>query len=348
MNAEKKDIRKSNYELLRIVAMVMIIAHHLALHTEWSLNVGETVSLDYLWIRFILMGGKLGVNIFVLISGYFLSQKSRITIKKTFSLWTTILFYSVACYFVGICIGTVKFSIFGLVKCFAPVTTVGWWYATTYFVLFLLSPYINILVSHLEKKEYRGILLLMLIIWSIIPTITNYTWENNDLTWFVFVYLIGGYIRKFGLFENLSTGKNVVGAIVAVLMEFVVATIFDFFSLSGLIYGVSNRNYFYEMNHITALCTSVMIFLCFSRINIKNNRIINCIAITTFGIYLLHDNQCIQHYLWNDIICAMRFDDSALLIPYSLAVVLIIFMCCGMIEFVRKKIFDFVLVKRDD
>ena len=188
----------------------------------------------------------------------------------------------------------------------------------------------------------------MLIMWSIIPTITNYVLENNNLTWFVFVYLIGGYIRKYGLFENLNTCKIAFFSVIVVLVEFIIATIFDFFSLSDLIYGISNKNYFYEMNHITALCSSVMIFLCFSRINIKNNRIINNIAITIFGIYLLHDNQCIQHYLWNDIICAMRFDDSVLLIPYSLTVAIIIFICCGMIEFVRKKIFDFILVKRDE
>ena len=60
--------RQSNIELLRILAMILIIAHHFALFGAFGFS--ETaVSINKLWIQFIQIGGKIGVNIFILISG---------------------------------------------------------------------------------------------------------------------------------------------------------------------------------------------------------------------------------------------------------------------------------------
>ena len=68
---KNKNHRSSNIELLRIIAMIMIIAHHVSVHSGF-VYPGEIISFNRLWIQFIQLGGKIGVNIFVLISGYFL------------------------------------------------------------------------------------------------------------------------------------------------------------------------------------------------------------------------------------------------------------------------------------
>ena len=67
-SANQPNIRKSNIELLRIVAMVIIVMHHFAIHGGFAFS-SETISINRLWVQFITMGGRLGVNIFVLISG---------------------------------------------------------------------------------------------------------------------------------------------------------------------------------------------------------------------------------------------------------------------------------------
>ena len=73
----KKD-RISNFEILRILSIFMIILHHYVLNTE-AINTAR--SLNYYISHFFYIGGKLGVNCFVLISGYFLVNK-QISIKK--------------------------------------------------------------------------------------------------------------------------------------------------------------------------------------------------------------------------------------------------------------------------
>lgn len=67
MDRAKGCVLCSNFELLRIVSMVLIIAHRYTLHSGFSFDTAS-ISLR----RFLSFGGKIGVNLFVLISGYFL------------------------------------------------------------------------------------------------------------------------------------------------------------------------------------------------------------------------------------------------------------------------------------
>lgn len=66
--------RNSSIELLRIISMILIVFHHFAFHGgfKWQTN---SVTISHFWYNFIYGGGKIGVNIFVLISGYFLIDR---------------------------------------------------------------------------------------------------------------------------------------------------------------------------------------------------------------------------------------------------------------------------------
>lgn len=75
----KKSIRMSNIEILRIISIIMIIMHHYVLNTE---AIYTEKSLNYYISHFFFIGGKLGVNVFVLISGYFLVNKKK-SLKKS-------------------------------------------------------------------------------------------------------------------------------------------------------------------------------------------------------------------------------------------------------------------------
>lgn len=59
-----KNNRNSAIELLRIIAMLMIVFHHFGVHGGFVFKSGM-ISLPHLWYNFIIMGGKIGVNIFV-------------------------------------------------------------------------------------------------------------------------------------------------------------------------------------------------------------------------------------------------------------------------------------------
>ena len=90
MNNIKK-LRDSNIELLRIISMIMIVVHHYEMFAGFT-NSGNVSLNSYIEIALYSLG-KLGVNIFVIISGYFLIT-SQFNTKKAVKLWMQIFFYS--------------------------------------------------------------------------------------------------------------------------------------------------------------------------------------------------------------------------------------------------------------
>ena len=87
-----KAIRKSNIELLRIIAMLMIVGVHFAGYSAISSSV--EITPNYIWLTMLSCGGKIGVAIFALISACFLS-KSEFKWKKLVKLYFDVFIYSV-------------------------------------------------------------------------------------------------------------------------------------------------------------------------------------------------------------------------------------------------------------
>ena len=136
---DRQTDRQSNIELLRIIAMIMIAFHHFACHGnfDWQ-SVGATI--PHLWYNFIVMGGKIGVDIFILISGYFLinSNGSVFNFKRILKFWGQVFFYSIGIYIVFCAVGVSDFGIKSLIKSLFPITFSSWWFASTYFVLYII------------------------------------------------------------------------------------------------------------------------------------------------------------------------------------------------------------------
>lgn len=79
--------RESNFELLRIVAMLFIVLQHLCQHGFFFVDKTNT---NYLIVSsFLGWTGNLGNYLFMLISGYFLCTAS-FSFKKFFNLWLQI------------------------------------------------------------------------------------------------------------------------------------------------------------------------------------------------------------------------------------------------------------------
>ena len=87
--------RDSNIELYRIITMFFIVAHHYVVNSGLTLEGGPVFSDPFSWrsIFLVLFGawGKVGINCFVLITGYFMVN-SNITAKKFAKLLGEVLF----------------------------------------------------------------------------------------------------------------------------------------------------------------------------------------------------------------------------------------------------------------
>lgn len=335
-NTSQTNKRNSSFELLRIIATILIIFHHFSVHGKFNYSLTE-ISINRFWIDFMSLGGKVGVNVFVLISGYFLINKetSLFNLKRLLKLWGQIFFYSIVIYFLFVIFGNLTFNFDELYKNLIPILSLEWWFASTYVLLFLLYPFLNIFLNKLTKNQFKALILLLVIIWSIIPTFLKREFQCSNLGWFITLYTIAAYIKLYGLNPKF-TRKNY-------LFMFVIFTVITF-STTILFATLGNyipkfqyySTYLYSQNKLSILLISVCLFMIFVNIKI-NSTFINTISSTTFGIYLIHDSSYIRPFIWETLFKNNTFQNSGWLVLYSIGVCIMIFIICSVIDLIRIK-----------
>ena len=119
---------------------------------------------------------------FLMLSGYFLIKSRGVNFRKLFALWLRIFFYSFVLFFVSAYLGASSFSWHSMAGCLMPIIQGQWWFASTYFVMYLLHPYMNILLLSMSREECRKFLLCLFICWVMIPTIFKTSFQSSGLT----------------------------------------------------------------------------------------------------------------------------------------------------------------------
>ena len=315
---EYKNERQSNFELLRIIAMIMIVAHHLTIHCfavqlgDKSLYaLGESFNKAIFFKKLLLpqlfmTGGKIANIIFVLITGYFLiDRKINITkqIKKIFSqlafvvpiiVFVSFLFYR---YHSNTFIGIQNFNILNS----------DYWFIGYYIgIISIAYIFLNKFLNKLKKKEYDILLAIMFSILSIAflrNSISDIS--PNILTLFVgiFIYSLGGYIRLYSPFKNIRTiilFFIIIISIIALCINNYNNTLVNInIAQSNNMQGIYQSLIGYSEYSIFCLLIGISTFEIFRRIKMKNIRIINYISSSTFMIYLLHDNDFFRN-VWRE------------------------------------------------
>lgn len=330
--------RQSNIELLRIIAMILIVAHHFALFGAFGFSE-TTVSINKLWIQFIQIGGKIGVNIFILISGYFLINEKSIKINKIIKFWLQIFTYSIIFFIIFIACGIKTYSTKELIYHMFPITYSLWWFASAYFVLYLLIPYVNKMLTSLNKLQYQKLIVLTTICWCIIPTIFRSNFQSNNLIWLIYMYTLAGYIRIHIQNIKISNKKCIIIALAITTITLLTTVILDFIGLKIPTVG-KYATYLYGMKKVNIVLISVFVFIGFLKTDIKYNKVINTISGASFGVYLIHEHDYVRTFLWQDILSVYKFSNSLFLIPYTIYVILIVFAICTLIELIRINILE--------
>lgn len=292
-----KKTRSSNIELLRIFCTFMVITLHLLnpsilggiKFAKESGSLYNTVFMTWLFCFSVS-----AVDIFILISGYFMINNNQRKIGKAINLLFVCgayreLKYLFSCFFLN-----GNFSVNDFLYNLFPKS----YYVFLYCVLYIISPYINLAVSSLDKRNYKKLLMILLFFFSIWCTVIDcyqrisgrtltdvYTISADGngrgftLVNFVLLYLIGGYIKKFGIdFFKKRSVSLLVGILCSVINCMICLFLPELWGTNGIL-G-------YEM--IFVIIQAVALFDFFTKINIGSIKIINFLARTSFGVFLLH------------------------------------------------------------
>ena len=93
--------------------------------------------------------------------------------------------------------------------------------------------------------------------------------------------------------------------------------------------------YFCGQQKLPAFLASLFLFLGFKKMKIGYKKSINLISSATFGVYLIHDNNYMRRFLWYTLFHNASYTESPYLIPHSLCAILLVFVCCTLIELFR-------------
>ena len=285
------------------------------------------------------MWGKTGINIFILISGYFMC-KSDLTIKRYCKVAFEIYFYNFIIYFALLVSGYESIGLKRIYKLFfSPLIYANGSgnFTSSFLIFYLFIPYMNLFIKRLSKKQFRSWILFLLFIFTGLSTLFFNNVIFGEVFWFCAVYFIGGYLRLYPpkWSEELisSLGLLILSLVLAWLS---VAAIIVLNEKTGI--QVNTSWFVADANKLGAVLVGVFAFTTFKNLNIGYSRLINFVAKTTFGILLIHANSdAMRQWLWRDF---LHVDTSyslpvGTLILRSVLITVIIFIVCSLIDMIR-------------
>ena len=284
-----KPTRDSNIELLRIIAMFLV----LLVHTDfYSLGIPSTKHISQQpldsTLRFLVEALSIVcVNVFVLISGWFgIRPKAKGICNFLFQC----LFFSLGIYGVTLLIGTSKFSADGLLGCIT--LTRQNWFITAYLLLYILSPILNAFVEHTPRHIFRNVLLAFFAFACTYEWLggTKYMIDGYSPLSFMGLYLLARYLRLY----QPSLAKFSFSADLAIY--FGIAIIATLYSLFGH-HIIEVKEYpWWVYVCPTTILAALYLFLAFTKISIRN-RFINFCGASSFAVFLLHTHpEVMSHF----------------------------------------------------
>lgn len=145
----------------------------------------------------------IGVNCFILISGYF-GIKPSIKGIINFILWC--MFYAVGIYALVAIIQPTSYNTSALISSFRVLSHTDLWFVPAYFALYVISPILNKGVSGISKRNFQFLIFGL----TFLNVYLGWFWEGKinpngyNVMQMIYIYMIGRYISAYASTEKTS------------------------------------------------------------------------------------------------------------------------------------------------
>ena len=340
--AQKTGARQQNLDELRALAMMMVVVLHFLgkgnLLGDVTADTMDSVGV-FAWVleAFCIVA----VNCYMLLSGYFLCE-SEFKLSRLFKHYLQVWMYSVGIGLVAAATGFVpaaEVDTHYYLTLLFPVSMGHYWFMTAYLFLYVMLPVVLTGVRHMDQKQMQGSILLLLVVFCLCKSVLPFRLEQDglgyDVVWYLCVFLLAAYIRKFGMPVLAKRWRCMcfyLGGCGLILAEFfVLRELYLRRGSFGLILKVS-----FEYNHMFALLAAVGLFGFFlqskgSGIAGKAARVISPYVL---GVYLLHENIGVR-YGWQRLFHAGEIRTVPELILWTLLAAVCMFAAGVALEWLR-------------
>ena len=273
--------RLSNYELLRLLCMLMVLNLHS--FSGWQHGGGFWQAFDF----FRESTSICAVDCFVLISGYF---GIHWKFKSFFNLVFQILFYSVAVYLVAVTLGIVDWSIGGFLERFECLFAAekSWGFAVSYVLLYFCAPMLNALAERTTSKDLLTFILVFFIA-------VNFICLPDIVFTYALIYLIGRLLRKTNLVERKIPAWKGYWIVTILIFFFVYIILYKGLGIRNASIAASLPIGFigYSYSAPLVIIQSVFLFLAFAKMSFIS-KVVNWCASSCFAIFLIHMHPTIK------------------------------------------------------
>lgn len=342
-----KTNRQSNFELMRIFSMFLIVLSHVNLHgvlldqdkihlLSSFAEFPAAITLAQIFNFY----GKVGVDLFILLTGFFMINKSSVTIKKLVYIWLQVIFYSLFGFIIFTFFSNENFSFFNFFNSLFPILTNNYWFITTYFLLYLTIPILNKSWNSISDSKKIYLFFVLFFVYILLPTAGIHLDKSSNLIRFIIIYLFGAFLRdRDKRRQDKKLGYFLV--LFSFILELLAVLLFEYLGVllkNSSIFMISAK---FSTDTFVNFSSAVGLFLIFQRISL-NSKYINKVAPYILGVYLLHDNVLLRKLLWRKWIQPVKFLTSGFLsfIFFDLLCAIVVFVVSLFIEFLRKKLLD--------
>lgn len=341
----------SNFELMKLVSMFLILIWHFIHNTNLLDNTTGFLHLTLVFVWFFCI---VHVNSFIIAMGYFQCDK-KFRLSRVLSLNNSAWFYKV--------MSLILFTFLaipvdgpGTLQLLSPITLYyQYWFLATYLILYCLTPFLNALMRSLTKRKFQKLFFVLFILSSLLPTITGQLFYDNQsghsIFSFILLYYIGAYLKKYPIdksyyFKNISENMKrliYVGVFLGItVLNALIYHLGEELSLTGnsILTDIGNHLIMLKLgfDNPLVIVQTIVFFLWFASKPFKSN-FINRIAACSFGIYLIHDNVLIRSRLYGWFYRYSYEPTFIQIYGRILLASIIVFVVCILIEMVRQAIF---------
>lgn len=330
--------RQISIEVLRVFAMLLIVIGHSIYNgvsnTPMDVVYGSCGGGNLL-LKAILLLSHTAVNLYVMITGYFMIEKTSFRTKGFVRVWITTLFYSLLFLLLFALFSPHSLSLTSAIKSVFPVITNQYWFITTYLALLLLAPFLSKLVSVLPKRSFMALVFVMFVLSFEYPFGRIFADNGFTLFWFIFLFLFAGYIKLYSLpgIINKYRWPLVVLTFFVLLLPVIVTDL-------GL-YNTRSLSHFLDHGYNGFVCIlSFLIFVCFTQAEMNGKFWISIgkAGAYTLGIYIIHENILFKGFIW-------KYINSLSSSIYVYLLLTVIFFCLAMfIDWFRGAVFKWLNV----
>lgn len=300
MQKLERSIRQSGIELLKLLAIILVVlSHSVPFYGDSSATgyVDLNSATDDLW-NFILILlrhlGQLGNVLFVVCSSYFLVDKNNVKVEKILQIVTDSLLISVAIMF-GFILSGFDLGLKIIIKQIFPITFENMWFVGCYLILYSVSPLLNKIIYNTDQKSLLRLIICMLVLYSGVSFLLNGAYYYSFLVGFIMIYFIVAYMKKYMQKFCDNERKNTILLSVSVMGLLVTLLGTNFLGLQ--IHALVNQ--MLRWNILTnpfIIGSGVALFNLFKNIDLKS-KTINYLASLTLIIYMIHENYLIREYI---------------------------------------------------